>query len=86
MRTIKTEDEFLEVTASYIYKMIIWDIPVETLKPRAGKAIAVLEQRLSWAREMHAARKKFLDQLKNERDMNKKIRKDAYRDAKEPEY
>ena len=25
MRTIKTEDEFLEVTASYIYKMIIRD-------------------------------------------------------------
>ena len=83
---IKTEAEFLEVTASYIYKMIIWDIPVERLKPRSGKVVAVLEERLSWAREMHMARKSFLDQLKSARDMNKKIHKDAYLDAKEPEY
>ena len=74
------------MTASYIYKMIIWDIPVERLHPRTSKVVAVLEERLSWAREMHAARKSFLDQLKNERDMNMKIRKDAYLDAKEPEY
>ena len=86
MRTIKTEDEFLEVTTSYIYKMIMWDIPVERLQPRTSKVVEVLEKRLVWAREMHAARKNFLDQLENERNMNKKIRKDAYLKAKEPEY